>query len=55
LIEKCSFQAACQFNVKSGAIDQLTLGDQPVEAINLLATPGLFQFFLAAFPFWLEF
>jgi len=44
-IEKCSFQAACQFNAKSGAIHQVTLGDQPVHEINLLATHGLFQFF----------
>ena len=29
LIEKCSFLAACQFNAKSGIIDQVTLGDQP--------------------------
>jgi len=35
--------AACQFNAKSGAINQMTLGYQPVDAINLLATPGLFQ------------
>jgi len=30
LIEKCSFQVSCQFNAKSGAIDQLTLGDRLV-------------------------
>jgi len=54
LIEKCSFQAACQFNAKSGAIDQVTLGDQPVDTINLLATPGLFQC-LSCISFWLEF
>jgi len=30
LIEKCSFYAACQFNAKLGAIDQVTLDDQPV-------------------------
>jgi len=30
LIEKCSFQVFCQFNAKSGAIDQLRLGNQPV-------------------------
>jgi len=35
LIENCSFEAACQFNAESGAIDQVTLGDQPVDAINL--------------------
>ena len=43
LIEKCSFYAACQFNAKSGAIDQVTLGDRLVDAINLFATPVLFQ------------
>ena len=30
LIEKFSFQVSCQFNAKSGAIDQLTLGDRLV-------------------------
>jgi len=30
-------------NAKSGAIDQVTLGDQSVGAIDLLATPCLFQ------------
>jgi len=30
LVEKCSYWVACQFNAKSGAIDQVTLGDQPV-------------------------
>jgi len=54
LIEKCSFQAACQFNAKSGAIDQVTLGNQPVDAVNLLATPGLFLC-LICISFWLEF
>jgi len=43
LIEKCSFLVSCQFNAKSGVIDQATLGDQPVDAIDVLATPGLFQ------------
>jgi len=43
LIEKCSFQAAGRFNAKSGAIDQVTLGNQSVDAINLLATLGLFE------------
>jgi len=32
-------------SAKSGAIDHVTLGDQLVDAINLLATPGLFQCF----------
>jgi len=32
LIEKCSFLAACQFHAKLGAIDQVTLGNQPVDA-----------------------
>jgi len=31
LIEKCSFQVSCQFNAKSGAIDQLRLGDRLVD------------------------
>jgi len=43
LIEKCSFWVSCQSSVKSGAIDQVTLGDQSVDAIDLLATPGLLQ------------
>jgi len=43
LIEKCSFSVSCQSNAKPGAIDQVTLGDQSVDAIDLLATPGLFQ------------
>jgi len=30
LIEKCSCQVSCQFNAKSGAIDQLRLGDRLV-------------------------
>jgi len=30
LIKKCSFQAASQLNAKSGSIDQVTLGDQPI-------------------------
>jgi len=40
---KCSFWVSCQFNAKSGAIDKVTLDDRPVDAIDLLATPGLFQ------------
>jgi len=44
LIEKCSFLVSCQSNAKSGAIDQVTLGDQQsVDAIDLLATTGHFQ------------
>jgi len=43
LIEKCSFWVSCQSNAKSGATDQVTLGDQSVNAIDLMATPGLFQ------------
>jgi len=43
LIEKCSFKVFGQFNAKSGAINQVTLGDRPVDAMNLLATPGPFQ------------
>jgi len=36
---------SCQriLGLKSGAINQVTLGDQPVDAINLLTTTGLFQ------------
>jgi len=54
LIEKCSFYAACQFNAKSSAINHVTLVDQPVDVINRLATPGLFQC-LSCNSFWLEF
>jgi len=43
LIKKCCFWVSCQSNAKSGTIDQVTLGDQSVNAIDLLATPGLFQ------------
>jgi len=43
LIEKCSFMVYCECNTKSGAIDQVTLGNQWVDAIHLLATLGLFQ------------
>jgi len=31
LIEKCSFQVSRQFNAKSGATDQLPLGDRLVD------------------------
>jgi len=41
LIEKCSFYVTCQFNAKLGAIDQLRLGNRPVDAINLLASPKI--------------
>jgi len=30
------FQESCQFNAKSGAIDQLRLGDQPVDCYQLV-------------------
>jgi len=43
LIEKCSFWISCQFNAKSGAINQVTLDDQLVDAIHPLATPDIFQ------------
>jgi len=46
LIEKCSFQAACQFNAKLGAINQVTLGDTPV-----VGHPWSISVFKAAFPF----
>jgi len=39
LIKKCSFQVSCQFNAKSGAIDQLTLGDRPVDCDRLVGHP----------------
>jgi len=39
LIEKCSFQVSCQFIAKSGAIDQLTLGDRPVDRDRLVGHP----------------
>jgi len=48
------FLGTYQFNAKSGAIDQVTLGDQLFDAINPLATPGLFQC-LSCISFWLEF
>jgi len=37
LIVKCSFQVPCQFNAKSGAIEQLTLSDQPANVIDCWA------------------
>jgi len=39
LIEKCSFLVSCQFNTKSGAIDQLTIGDRPVDRDRLVGHP----------------
>jgi len=39
LIEKCAFWVSCQFNAKSGAVDQLTLGDQPVDRDRLAGHP----------------
>ena len=54
LFEKCSFWVSCQSNAKSGAIDQVTLSNQLVNAIDLLATPGLFQRLKLQF-FWLDF
>jgi len=38
---KCSFQLSCQFNAKSGAIDQLSFGDQPVDRDRLVGPPGV--------------
>jgi len=38
LIEKCFFKLSCQFNAESDAINQVTLGDQPVDAIDMFAT-----------------
>jgi len=44
-----------QCKIKCNRINQVTLGDQPVDAINLLATSGgLFQC-LSCISFWLEF
>jgi len=40
LIEKCSFQVSCQFNAKSGAIDQLRRGNRPVSRDRHLGHPG---------------
>ena len=37
LIVKCSFQVSCQFNAKPGAIEQLTLTDQPVNVVDCWA------------------
>ena len=39
LIEKCYFQVFCQFNAKSSAIDQLALGDRPVDRDRLVGHP----------------
>jgi len=39
LIENRSFQVSCQFNMKSGAIDQLTLGHRPVDRDRLVGHP----------------
>ena len=36
---KCSFQLSCQFNAKSGAIDQLSFGDRPVDRDRLVGNP----------------
>jgi len=39
LIEKCSFQVSCQFNAKSGSIDQPTFGDRLVDRNRLVDHP----------------
>jgi len=39
LLGSLSFQR----KIRCNRIKQVTLGDQPVDAINLLATPDLFQ------------
>jgi len=39
LIEKCSFQVSYHFSTKSGAIDQLTLGDRKVDRDRLVGHP----------------
>ena len=33
------FRYFCQFNAKSGAIDQVTLGDRPVDPDQLIGHP----------------
>jgi len=38
-IEKCSFYLSCQFNAKSGAIEQLTLGERPVDRDRRVGHP----------------
>jgi len=37
------FLGILSFSAKSGAIDQVILDDRPLNAIDLLATPDLFQ------------
>jgi len=37
----CSFQVSCQFNAKSGAINQLTLGDRLVDHDQFVGHPWL--------------
>jgi len=32
------FYVSCQFNANSGTINQVTLGDQPIDEIDLVAT-----------------
>jgi len=41
LNERCPFEVPCQFNAKSGAIDQLTPGDRPVDRDRRVATPAV--------------
>ena len=36
LVDKRSLKVSCQFNAKSGVIDQLTLGDRPVDRDRLV-------------------
>jgi len=48
LVEKCSCWVSCPFHAKSNAIEQVTLGDQPDNAIDLFAT---LVYFSATFPF----
>jgi len=43
LIEKCFFRYLLNHMQNQGAIDQVTLDNQSVDAIDVLATPGLFQ------------
>jgi len=55
LIEKCSFYAACQFNAKLGAIDQVTLDDQPVGQTWSISMFKLHFFWLEFWTFFLKF
>ena len=38
-MERCSFWVSCEFNAKSGAIEQLRLGERPVHRHRLFDHP----------------